>query len=57
MYHIMLDEENEIISTGEMPLPFTSFQFGNLLITDEKLLKEAVTVKLALRRNREVFIN
>ena len=40
MFHIMLDEENEIISTGEMPLPFTSFQFGNLLITDEELLSD-----------------
>lgn len=44
MYHIMLDEENEIISTGEMPLPFTSFQFGNLLITDEKLLSDLAKV-------------
>lgn len=38
MFHIMLDEENEIISFGEMPLPFTAFKFGNLLITDEELL-------------------
>lgn len=44
MYHIMLDEENEIISTGEMPLPFTSFQFGNLLITDEELLSDLAKV-------------
>ena len=44
MYHIMLDEENEIVSTGEVPLPFTSFQFGNLLITDEKLLSDLAKV-------------
>lgn len=44
MFHIMLDEKNEIISTGEMPLPFTSFQFGNLLITDEELLSNLAKV-------------
>lgn len=44
MFHIMLDEENEIISTGEMPLPFTSFQFGNLVITDEELLSNLAKV-------------
>lgn len=44
MFHIMLDEENQISSVGEMPLPFTSFQFGNLLITDEKLLSDLAKV-------------
>lgn len=44
MFHIMLDEENEIISFGEMPLPFTAFQFGNLLITDEELLANLAKV-------------
>ena len=44
MFHIMLGEENEIISIGEKPLPFTSFQFGNLLITDEELLSNLAKV-------------
>lgn len=40
MFHITLDEDKEILSFGERPLPFTAFQFGNLLITDEELLSD-----------------
>ena len=32
------DKDKETWNFGEAPLPFTSFQFGNLLITDEELL-------------------
>lgn len=44
MFQIMLDEDKEILSYGAMPLPFTAFQFGNLLITDEKLLSDLAKV-------------
>lgn len=32
------------LNCGEMPLPFTAFQFGNLLITDEELLADLAKV-------------
>lgn len=44
MFHILLDKDKEIVSFGEMPLPFTAFQFGNLLITDEELLSDLAKV-------------
>lgn len=44
MLHLMLDEYREILSFGEMPLPFTAFQFENLLITDEELLSNLAKV-------------
>lgn len=32
MFHVVLDENNVILSCGEAPLPFTAFQYGNLLL-------------------------
>jgi len=40
MYSVVLDENNDILSHGEAPLPITGFQYGNLLITDEELLSD-----------------
>ncbi len=40
MFQVIVDDENTIVSSGEAPLPFTAFQFGNLIITDEMLLSE-----------------
>ena len=40
MFHVVLNEDKEILSRGEAPLPFTAFQYGNLLITDEELLSD-----------------
>lgn len=40
MFHITLDANREILEYGEMPLPFTAFQFDNLFITDEELLSD-----------------
>lgn len=44
MFHVVLQEDKRILSCGEMPLPFTAFQFGNLLITDEELLSDLAKV-------------
>ena len=38
MFYVVMEEDKKIFSHGEVPLPFTTFQFGNLLITDEELL-------------------
>ena len=40
MFLVVLEEDRKIKSYGEQPLPFTAFQFGNLLITDEELLSK-----------------
>ncbi len=44
MFHVVLNEDKEILSRGEAPLPFTVFQYGNLLITDEELLSDLAKV-------------
>ncbi|MBR2036561.1 MAG: hypothetical protein IKB01_03675 [Lachnospiraceae bacterium] len=44
MFHVVLNEDKEILSRGEAPLPFTAFQYGNLLITDEELLSDLAKV-------------
>ena len=44
MFHVVLDEDHDILSRGEAPLPFTAFQYGNLLITDEELLSDLAKV-------------
>jgi len=36
MFYVVLKDDKEVDSYGERPLPFTSFRFENLLITDEK---------------------
>ncbi|MBD5396449.1 MAG: hypothetical protein HDR71_19785 [Lachnospiraceae bacterium] len=38
MLLLSFDKDKKTRNFGEAPLPFTSFQFGNLLITDEELL-------------------
>lgn len=40
MFLVKLAAGGEIVSFGERPLPFTGFQFGNLIITDEELLED-----------------
>ena len=40
MFLLKFVENKKTWSFGEEPLPFTSFQYGNLLITDEELLEE-----------------
>ncbi len=44
MFYVVLEEDKKILSHGEVPLPFTAFQFGNLLITDEELLSDLAKV-------------
>lgn len=44
MFLVALGEDNEVLSSGEVPLPFTAFQFGNLVITDEELLSKLAKV-------------
>lgn len=44
MFQVIIEEDNEIGSYGEAPLPFTDFQFSNLLITDEELLSDLAKV-------------
>lgn len=40
IFLVKLAAGGEIVSFGERPLPFTGFQFGNLIITDEELLED-----------------
>lgn len=40
MYYLEFNEDKKICNSGAKPLPFSSFQFGNLIITDEKLLAD-----------------
>ena len=40
MFLFSFSEDKKTWDFGETPLPFTSFQFGNMLITDEKLLAD-----------------
>ena len=40
MFCLELGEDKKTWSFGPKPLPFTSFQFGNLIITDEILLSK-----------------
>lgn len=40
MFLLKINEDKNIFSFGAEPLPFTSFQFGNLVITDEELISE-----------------
>lgn len=44
MFMVVLEDDKRILSHGEVPLPFTAFQFGNLLITDEELLTDLAKV-------------
>lgn len=44
MYCFEFGEDKKTWNFGAKPLPFTSFQFGNLLITDEELLSDLATV-------------
>ena len=49
MFYVVLEENKKVRSHGEVPLPFTAFQFGNLLITDVELLADLAKVpKLSL---------
>ena len=40
MFLFSFSKDKKTWNFGESPLPFTSFQFGNLLITDEELLAD-----------------
>lgn len=40
MYYFEFGKDKKSWNFGAKPLPFTSFQFGNLLITDEELLAD-----------------
>lgn len=40
MFKLTFEKNEKCWSYKEEPLPFTSFQFGNLIITDEKLLSD-----------------
>lgn len=40
MYYFEFGKDKKTWNFGAEPLPFTSFQFGNLVITDEDLLKD-----------------
>ena len=40
MFLFSFGKDKKTWNFGEAPLPFTSFQFGNLLITDEELLSD-----------------
>lgn len=40
MFLLSFSKDKKTWNFGESPLPFTSFQFGNLLITDEELLAD-----------------
>lgn len=44
MFLLSFDEDKKTWNFGEAPLPFTVFQFGNLLITDEELLSNLAKV-------------
>ncbi len=44
MFLLSFDEDKKTWNFGEAPLPFTVFQFGNLLITDEELLSDLAKV-------------
>lgn len=44
MYYFEFGEDKKTWDFGAKPLPFTSFQYGNLLITDEELLSDLATV-------------
>lgn len=44
MYYFEFSEDKKTWNLGAKSLPFTSFQFGNLLITDDELLSDLETV-------------
>lgn len=44
MYYFEFGEDKKTWNFGAKPLPFTSFQYGNLLITDEELLSDLKNV-------------
>lgn len=44
MFSLAFSEDKKTWRFSEEPLPFTSFQFGNLIITDEKLLEDLAKV-------------
>lgn len=45
MFLLSFGEGKKTWSFGAMPLPFTAYAFGNLIITDEKLLEELSKAK------------
>ena len=40
MYYFEFGEDKKSWNFGAKPLPFSSFQFGNLIITDEELMAD-----------------
>lgn len=44
MFQFTFGKDKKTWNFGEAPLPFTSFQFGNLLITDDELLSDLAKV-------------
>lgn len=44
MFLLSFGKDKKTWNVGEVPLPFTSFQFGNLLITDKELLSDLAKV-------------
>lgn len=44
MYYFEFGSDKKTWNFGAKPLPFTSFQFGNLIITDEELLDDLAKV-------------
>ena len=44
MYYFEFGKDKKTWNFGSKPLPFTSFEFGNLLITDEELLADLKNV-------------
>lgn len=58
MFLLKYDKEKEICSFGAEPLPFTSFRFRNLVITDEKLLcdlKKAPKIDVILEAENSIL--
>ena len=44
MFLFQFLDDKKAWSFGEAPLPFTAFQYGSLIITDDELLKELASV-------------
>lgn len=44
MFHVILDDKDNVVIGREEPLPFVTFQFGSLCLDDEELLSELKNV-------------
>lgn len=50
MFYFEFGKDKKTWNFGEKPLPFTTFQFGNLIITDEELLSDMMQLFLWQRK-------